>query len=256
MKRILIALICALCLTPVGAAQKRKKKPPAKKPAATRPVETKSVARSIGSPVVIVTKNGDRISGTLVDLTAYSIQIKSGTLESTIALETIASLSFGDAPTAGSGSQGAAASLHADFAQDATEIAGVLQSFASETKAGIDYTEYGRRLTELRRGADRFIQQYSGAESPVEARVVGLVAGAVTDYSWARTVWTLKLGRGSDHTVSESDSPVVADALALYPELRTAAGTGGKFSADKIVAVLWKKAAERIDRVRSALGGR
>src|SRR5262245_34077187 len=91
----------------------------------TRPRTTKKPApqtdtnqpRIIGSTVEIVTKNGDRIAGELLDLTAYSLRIRSDKLESTIALDTIASLSFGEA-TAAPNTAPAAASSSADFNRD------------------------------------------------------------------------------------------------------------------------------------------
>ena len=122
---------------------------------------------------------------------------------------------------------------------------------ASVLKSGSDYTEYGRQLGDLRRSAERFITKFSSGDNATEARVLALLTGALTDYTWARTIWTLKFGRSSDGTVSESDSPLLADVLALYPDLRTAAASGNKFSVDKLVGGLWRKAAEKVDRVRS-----
>jgi hypothetical protein len=58
----------------------------------------------------------------------------------------------------------------------------------------------------------------------------------------------LKLGRAGDSSVSEADSPVVSDALILYPDLRAA---GDRLHADRLIGGLWKKASEKIDQVRS-----
>jgi hypothetical protein len=251
MRIVLLALMLVLCLAPAGAAQKRKKKttkPSAKSPAA------KPAAPSIGSSIVIVTRNGDHIEGELLDLSPYSVRIRAGTLESAVALETIASISFAD-PRGGASAGSQDKPAHPDFAPDSDLVLKTLQTFASDIRTGLDYTEYGRQLTDLRRKCERFTQKYSGSESAVESRVVALVAGALTDYQWARTVWGLKLGRSGEATVAESESPAVADTLALYPELRSWAAVGDKFSADKLVAGLWKKASERAESARAAIAG-
>jgi hypothetical protein len=61
----------------------------------------------------------------------------------------------------------------------------------------------------------------------------------------------MKLGRASDGTVAEGDSPIIADLLALYPDLRTAAASGNRFTVDRLIAGLWKKAAEKVERARA-----
>ncbi len=201
----------------------------------------------IGAEVVVTTKNGDRIKGVLLDLSAYSIRLRSDQLESTIALETIAAISFGSSPVNDAARPSTAP--RPEFYGDADQISRALQTIASGAKAGADYTDYGHLLSDFRRQAERFIQRYSQTENPLEARSSALVGGALTDYTWARTVWTLKLGRAGDSWVSESESPVVSDALNLYPELRA----GDRLSADKLIGGLWKKATEKAELLRSLL---
>jgi hypothetical protein len=197
-----------------------------------------------------MTKNGDRISGEVLDLTAYSIRIRANNLESTLALDTLASLSFSGSPPIARADQ-SAGPVRADFAKDADAALGLFQTLASNLRPGVDYTEYGHQLTELRRAAERFTAKYSSSDNANEARVVSLMAGAVTDYTWARTIWTLKFGRSSDGTIAETDSPVVSDTLALYPDLRAQAASGNRLSAEKLIAGLWRKASEKTDRVRT-----
>ena len=85
MRKACAVVIIALMMNAAAAGQKRKKPRAAarsrsaaasREPASTGP-------RMVGSPVIIITKNDDRIAGTLVDLTAYSIRIKADNLEST-----------------------------------------------------------------------------------------------------------------------------------------------------------------------------
>lgn len=250
MKLIILTLV-ALSLFSTAEAQKQKKTPPKKKPVAEKPSPSAntSASRIVGSKVFIETKNGDRISGELVDLTSYSIRLRSDKLESTIALDTIAQLSFG-APVA-SAPRVDHSQARGDFLRDADVMLSQFNALASVLKSGSDFTEYGSQLGDLRRSAERFITKYSSGDNASEARVLVLVAGALTDYSWARTIWTLKFGRSSDGTVNESDSPLLADALALYPDLRTAAASGNKLSVDKLVGSMWRKAAEKVDRARA-----
>ena len=243
MKASITLLITLLFIGQAEAAQTRKKPRPR---APQKPVETRPAGpRIVGTPVLLITKNGDRINGVILDLTAYSVRIKASNLESVHALDTIASMSFGNAtPPAPKPEQ---PPLRVEFGRDSTRALDALQEMVSQTNAGTNYTDYGRQLTGLRRDIDQFIAMYSASENSLETRVVALLAGAVTDYNWARTVWNLKLGRASDGTVSESE---VTDLLALYPDLREAAASGGKLSGDKMIASLWRKAAAKAERAR------
>jgi len=256
------SLIAIIAITMFAAttveAQAKKKKPPARSrttnsEAAPAPL---TKPRIIGSNVIIVTKNGDRITGEVVDLSAYSVKLKVDSLESTIALDTIASLSFTGAAAPNSRADQPIGPVRPEFARDAETALGFFQTLSSNLKPGLDYTEYGRQLLELRRSTERFITKYSATDNPAEAKAVALTAGALNDYTWSRTIWTLKFGRSSDGTISESDSPVIADTLAIYPDLREAAGTGNKYSVDKLVAGIWRKASEKQERARSLISAR
>jgi hypothetical protein len=207
----------------------------------------------VGTQVVITTKSGAIIRGQFVDLNSYSIRIRSDNLESTIALETIGGISFGNTPVAISQPVKQSSPPSAEMARDLEGVLKSVDTISSATRAGTDYTEYGRLLTDLRRQAERFIDKFSDSENPTETRAVALLSGALTDYTWARTIWTLKLGRSSEGMVSESDSPVIGDALALYPELRNTAASGNKLSGDKLIGGLWKEASAKVDRVRALL---
>jgi len=200
--------------------------------------------------VVIITKNDDRIVGTLVDLSAYSIRIKADNLESTISLDRIASLSFGGASTPARTVM-ASAPATGDFARNAAPIIGDFQAFANKLQQGTEINEYGRLLTDLRRKGEQFINRYGASDNATEARVLALLSAALTDYNWAQSIWKLRLNRSGDTTAYDTDTPALADALALYPDLRAAAAVGNKYSVDKVVSALWKKAADKTDRARS-----
>jgi hypothetical protein len=251
MRSLIAVIVITLCAGTAAEAQKRKKKTPARSRASSQPsAATLTKPRIIGSTVVIITKNGDRITGEVLDLTAYSVRLKADNLESTIALDTIASLSFGGAAAPTARADQPVGPVRADFARDAEAALGFFQTMASSLKPGVDYTEYGRQLSELRRAGERLIAKYSSTDNPAEARVVSLMAGALTDYTWARTIWTLKFGRSGDGTIAETDSPVVADAVALYPDLRALAAAGNRLSVEKLLSGIWRKASEKQDRAR------
>ena len=259
MRILIAAIVISLCASTAAEAQKSKKKPsPRPRNPAPASSSTQSRPRIIGSTAVIITKNGDRIAGEVLDLTAYSVRLKVDSLESTIALDTIASLSFGGgaAPPSSRGELQPVGSVRAEFAKDAEIALGFFQTMTSSLKPGVDYTEYGRQLLELRRAGERFISKYSSTDNSAEARVVSLMAGALTDYTWARTIWTLKFGRSTDGMIAEADSPVVADAVALYPDLRTQAAAGNKLSAEKLLSGIWRKASEKQDRARGLISSR
>jgi hypothetical protein len=252
-KKLLFLFILSLSVGSIAIAQKSKKprprpttKQPASKPAAVTPAPP--IAPSIGASVNILTKGGDKLAGQLLDINAFSIRIRSNNLDSAIPVESIAAISFG-------GSKGieskAEQPIGENFIQDTQATSNAFQTMANETRTGSDYTDYGRQLGELRRVADRFIQKYCATGNATEARIVSLFSGAITDYTWARTIWTLKLG--SDGLLSESEAPVIADSLSLYPEMRTATANGNRFNADKLVGSLWKKASDKTERVRSLL---
>lgn len=255
MRSLLALIVISLFAGTAAEAQKRKKKAtPRSRTATTQPAAaTLTKPRIIGSTVVIITKNGDRITGEVLDLTAYSVRLRADNLESTIALDTIASLSFGGAAAPTNRVDQPVGPVRADFARDAETALGFFQTMASSLKPGVDYTEYGRQLSELRRASERLIGKYSSTDNSAEARVVSLMAGALTDYTWARTIWTLKFGRSSDGTIAETDSPVVADTLAQYPDLRALAAAGNKLSAEKLLSGIWRKASEKQDRARTLI---
>ena len=254
MKSIIAVIVISLCACTVADAQKQNKRTPTRsRNAGSTSPATLQKPRIIGSTAVIVTKNGDRITGEVLDLTAYSVRIRTNNLESTIALDTIASMSFGGASAPAPRVDQAIGPVRADFAKDAEVALGFFQTMASSLRPGVDYTEYGRQLIELRRAGERLISRYSSTDNPSEARVVSLVAGALTDYTWARTIWTLKFGRSSDGTITESESPVVADVIALYPDLRTTSASGTRLSAEKLLSGIWRKASEKQDRARGLI---
>jgi len=236
---------------PDALGQKRRKQttPPRPRERASQPAT--NAPRIIGSNIVIVTKNDDRIAGTLLDLTAYSVRIRADNLESTIALDTIASISFGK--SAPPQTKPASAPAKPEFLREAAGAINAFQAVASQLRTGADYTEFGRQLSELRRTAERFIDKNSMSESQTEARIVSLLAGALTDYTWSRTIWTLRFGRSGDGSVYDTDSPAITDTIALYPDLRAAAASGNKFLVDKLVSGVWKKAEDKIDRARAIL---
>ena len=258
MRSLIVIIVISICTGTTAEAQKRKKNAPSRarstnsQPSAG--MQTKP--RIIGSTVVIITKNGDRIAGEVLDLTAYSVRLRADNLESTIALDTIASMSFGSATAPSTRVDQPTGPVRADFARDAEAALGFFHALASSLKPGVDYTEYGRQLSELRRAGERFITKYGSTDNPAEARVVSLTAGALNDYSWARTIWTLKFGRSSDGTIAETDSPVVVDTLALYPDLRASAAAGSRLSVEKLLAGIWRKASEKHDRARTLIASR
>jgi hypothetical protein len=253
MNSVIAILIVSLFWATASQAQTHKKKPARPRATNSQPADAATKPRIIGSTVSIVTKNGDRIAGELLDLNAYSVKFKADNLESTIALDTIASLTFGSPAAPGGKADQPVRPVRPDFAKDAEAPLGFFQTLASSLKPGVDYTEYGHQLTELRRAGERFVNKYSSTDNPSEARVLSLIAGAMTDYSWARTIWTLKFGRSSDGTIAETDAPVVADALALYPDLRALAAAGPRISVEKLLSGIWGKAAGKQDHARAMI---
>ena len=246
---LLLFLIVTLCST--GFSQRRRKAPSAKAGAVKPESAARPVAPTVGSTINLVTKNGDKLSGELVDLTAFSVRFKSNNLESTLPLESIASLSFTDARVSNDKAEVSQAPVGENFRRDLTAVFEGFQMMATETKSGSSYTDYDRQLVQLRRASERFLQKFSATENPTEARALSLLSGALLDYNAARTIWTLKIG--TNGTLAESDSPVVADALANYPEIREAAASGNRFSADKLIGNLWKKASEKVNLVQSMI---
>lgn len=249
-KVMLCAMLLSLAVGPVGTAQKKRtgKTPPSR----TRPAaEPRASARIIGTPVVLVTKNGDRIAGTLLDITSYSVKVRSENLDSFQALDTLASITFGTGTPPPTRNPSAGGPISPQFSRDAEGVIGVFNTIVTDTRSGIEYSEYGRQLTELRRACERFIARYSASENGSETRIVANLAGALADFTWARTIWTLGFGRSSVGSVAEADSPAISDVIALYPDLKTTASNGNTLSVDKLVGGLWRRAGEKVDRARS-----
>jgi hypothetical protein len=255
MKSIIAILLLSLCAGTAAQTKKGKKKPSRPRAVSSQPPSPPTAKpRILGSIVTIVTRNGDRITGELIDLTAYSVRFRADNLESSLALDTIASIAFGGAAATGPRSEEPTGPMRPDFAKEADLVLGFFETLAASMKPGADYIEYGRQLGELRRATERFVAKYSSTDSAAESRVVSLLAGALTDYSWARIVWTLKFGRSSDGTIGETDAPVVGDTIALYPDLRASAAAGNRLSAEKLLAGLWRKASEKQTRARTLIG--
>jgi len=251
MKSILIPVMLSLCLPASAQAQKRKSAPSRTKSTARKANPDAAAATIAGSPVTVLTKDGNKVSGQVVSLDASAVKVKTADQESSIPLPTVASLSFGESV---SEPQPAAAARHPDFAKDLETVLSGFKGMLGEAKTSPDYTEYGGQLVELRRRAERFMVKYGLTEDAIEARAVAEVASALTDYTWARTIWALKLGRTGDVTVSRSESPTVAEAVALYPEVRTAAASGDRFSVEKLIIGLWTQAGVKVERLRALTG--
>ncbi|HJZ68188.1 MAG TPA: hypothetical protein VKF81_08710 [Blastocatellia bacterium] len=252
MKLLAATLILSFLAGSSAGAQKRRKATRRSRSTPAKSAEADAgKPAALGSTVTIVTRNGDRLAGELLGLTAYSVRLRADNLESAIALDTIASLSFGSTPRPGERVNQSIGRVRVDFARDAAAALGLFQSLESSLKPGFDYTDYGQQLAELRRLTELFITKHSATDNPAEARVVCMFAAALNDYSWARTIWTLKFGRSGDGTVADTDSQVIGDVLGLYPDLRGLAATGNRLSVEKLLTGLWRKAAEQTDRART-----
>lgn len=261
MKLIITALILTLSISATASPRKRKPSPsrPSKNLKAPRrttgAVKELPAGRLIGVPVVITTMSGGQITGTLAALDASTVRIRSKGFESAIGLETVGSISFNAAPDTGPAQSRPDEPPKSSFGRDCESLAIALESIASATRSGVDYTEYGRRLSELRRMVESYISRYSNSENGAEARSAAIAAGALIDYGWARTIWTLRFGSSASSSVGETESPVVADALVAYPELRNAAASGAKLSIDRLIVGLWNHAADKSLSFRSLIGG-
>src|SRR5262245_56763329 len=153
MKSFCPLLILLLCLSVPAGAQRHRKTPqrqPARQKTNTETPQT-SAPRIIGSQVVLVTKNDERIAGTLLDLNAYSARIKADNLESSIALDTIMSISFSGQVLSSKPAPAAIVPMRPEVTREAENAIGAFQALASQLKTGADYSEYGRQLAELRR---------------------------------------------------------------------------------------------------------
>ena len=248
-KVMLMVVLLIVGSVSISGAQKRKKVPTSSRSKIVKAEATKPIAPTLGTTVHILTKNGDKLSGELVDLTAYSVRYKANNLESTLPLESLASVTFGAARQTENKPEPTFSPVREVFRRDAAAVSDSFQSMAIETKGGSSYTDYDRQLMQLRRETDRFIQKYCTTENPTEARAVALMTGALIDYNAARAIWTLKIG--TKGMLAETDAPVVGNTLAIYPDLRTTTASGDKFSADKLIGNLWKKASEKVNLVQA-----
>ena len=130
MKHIAALILIAMILAGDAPAQKRKptrtKKAAPKKAA---PEEKPAAPPMLGAGVVVVTRNGDQITGALVELTAYSVKIKVDNLESAVSLDTVSTISFGGAtPPKGQPPGGHPA---AGFGRDTETILAAFQSLGA-----------------------------------------------------------------------------------------------------------------------------
>lgn len=251
MKYIIALTSIFLCLTYAGASQRRKPPDRAKSTAARPRAAAPAIPPIIGTPVTIVTKTGEQISGQVSDFGSINVRVRQGDLESTVPVESIATLRFGATPVAPAAAP-ASGGHSPEFGKDAESVLASFQAMDSATQSGTDYSDYGRRLIELRRTTERFVGKYAGSEDQTETRLAALLSAALGDYSWARTIWTLRLGQGPAATVGVADSPALTDILELYPDL-IQLGPRNKLPADRLVASLWKQGSLKIGRGRRLL---
>ena len=252
MKKTLAYTTVILCLATTIIGQTRKKTTRQPPPRAPQQHKTTPPPPITGAQVAISTKTGEQITGQVLEMGAYKVRVKQGDLESTVPLESISSIRFGDATSAAQASPAPPASHSPNFNRDADSVIALLQAMDSATTSGTEYGDYGRQLVELRRATERFVNKYAGSDEPVETKVAAMFAAVADDYSRARTIWTLKLGQGAGATVAVTDSPAVADAVELYPDLAQL-GSRNKLPADKLVAGLWKHAALQAGRAKKIL---
>src|ERR1044071_7998141 len=135
MQKACAVILMSLLMNAAVMGQKRKKPraPSRSRSAAARTEPSNIGPRMVGSTVIIITKNDDRIVGTLVGLTSYSVRIKADNLESTISLDRIASLSFGN-PTNPSRPAPSSAPLSSNFARDAGPVLDAFQRLAEQLR--------------------------------------------------------------------------------------------------------------------------
>jgi hypothetical protein len=253
MKKTIAYTTAILCLAPTIFGQTRKntaRKPP---PRTSQQHKTTAAPPPItGTQVAISTKTGEQITGQVLEIGAYKVRVKQGDLESTVPLEAINSMRFGDAVAPSQPSPSPPAGHSPNFNRDADSVMALLQAMDSATASGTEYGDYSRQLAELRRATERFVNRYANSDDPVETKIAALFSAASDDYSRARTIWTLKLGQGAGATVAVSDSPAVADSVEFYPDLAQL-GSRNKLPADKLVAGLWKHAALQVGRAKKIL---
>src|SRR5262245_5302182 len=162
MKLLAATLILSFLAGSSAGAQKRRKATRRSRSTPAKSAEADAgKPAALGSTVTIVTRNGDRLAGELLGLTAYSVRLRADNLESAIALDTIASLSFGSTPRPGERVNQSIGRVRVDFARDAAAALGLFQSLESSLKPGFDYTDYGQQLAELRRLTELFITKHS-----------------------------------------------------------------------------------------------
>lgn len=250
MKHTISLIAIFLFLTSSAASQKRKATSRGGSSPAGKSKPAPATPPIVGAQISIATKSGEQITGQVLEFGAYNVRVKQGDLESTVPLESVALMKFGDAPAAAAAPQ--PAGHGPDFGQDSGSVMALFQAMDSATQSGTEYSDYGRRLGELRRATERFVSKYAGSEDQTEARTAALFSAALDDYSWARTIWTLRLGQGPGATIAAADSPAATDAVELYPELAKL-GPRNRLPADKLVAGLWKQASVKISGCRRIL---
>ena len=252
-KTIAYTTTAILCFATTICGQARKKTTRGAPPRTSQQRKTPPAPPPItGAQVAISTKAGEQIIGQVLEIGAYKIRVKQGDLESTVPLESISSITFGDVVAPVQPSPAPLAAHSPNFSRDAGSVIALLQAMDSATASGTEYGDYSRQLAELRRATERFVNKYANSDDPLETKMAVLLSAAADDYSRARTIWTLKLGQGAGATVAVSDSPAVADAVELYPDLAQL-GSRNKLPADKLVAGLWKHAALQAGRARGIL---
>ncbi|HKF57659.1 MAG TPA: hypothetical protein VKJ45_19535, partial [Blastocatellia bacterium] len=122
MKKTLAYTTVILCLATTIIGQTRKKTTRQPPPRAPQQHKTTPPPPITGAQVAISTKTGEQITGQVLEMGAYKVRVKQGDLESTVPLESISSIRFGDATSAAQASPAPPASHSPNFNRDADSV--------------------------------------------------------------------------------------------------------------------------------------
>src|SRR5215510_3650073 len=133
MKQITALAILFLCLVSTSVSQRRKSTHRPTQPAPAPHKAAPAPPPIVGAPVSIATKNGEQIAGQVLEVSPYKVRVKQGELESTVPLESIASMVFGEAPPPVVAAPPPSAGHNPDFSSDATSLMALFQGMDSAT---------------------------------------------------------------------------------------------------------------------------
>ncbi len=231
------SLTCLLAgaLLPAEPAAAQRRRTPRRPPSVP-------VSPMVGKDIRITRTDGLEIVGKLVKLDLQGVTyLNAGGEEATIALESIAILTFGEPVKR----------IDARFVNDARQVVDAFARINTLVNGNPTFSQYDGLVLDARVAVEAFLVKYNDYQE--QAEFFDNLRAVLRSYELVRPLWMTM--QGADRRISLTESaPELAAILRMYPALRaTEYNQNGRYPTDKVIAYVWNQTAQRLRQVRAEL---